>query len=42
MLGWMGPLILRILGVPFVAKQLMNPTRIHEDASSVPGLNSVH
>ena len=26
------------LGVPFVAQQLTNPTRIHEDAGSIPGL----
>ena len=26
------------LGVPFVAQRLMNPTRIHEDADSIPGL----
>ena len=26
------------LGVPFVTQQLMNPTRIHEDAGSMPGL----
>ena len=25
-------------GVPFVARQLMNPTRIHEDVSSIPVL----
>ena len=25
-------------GVPFVAQQLMNPTRIHEDVGSIPGL----
>ena len=24
-------------GVPAVAQQLMNPTRIHEDSSSIPG-----
>ena len=24
--------------VPFVAQQLTNPSRIHEDASSIPGL----
>ena len=26
------------LGVPFIAQQLMNLIRIHEDASSIPGL----
>ena len=25
-------------GVPFMAQQLTNPTRIHEDEGSVPGL----
>ena len=25
-------------GVPFVAQQLMNPTRIHEDAGLIPDL----
>ena len=25
-------------GVPFVAQQLTNPTRIHEDAGLTPGL----
>ena len=25
-------------GVPFVAQRLMNPTRIHEDLGSIPGL----
>ena len=25
-------------GVPVVAQQVMNPTGIHEDASSIPGL----
>ena len=27
------------LGVPFIAQHLMNPTRIHEDAGLIPGLN---
>ena len=26
------------LGVPIVAQQVKNPTCIHEDASSIPGL----
>ena len=25
-------------GIPFVDHQLMNPTRIHEDVGSIPGL----
>ena len=25
-------------GVPFLAQQLTNPTRIHEDVGSIPGL----
>ena len=29
---------LKFWGVPLVAKPLTNPTRIHEDAGSVPGL----
>ena len=28
----------KIEGVPFVAQQVMNPTRIHENAGSIPGL----
>ena len=27
------------LGVPFMAQWLTNPTRIHEDASFIPGLD---
>ena len=27
-----------VTGVPVVALQLMNPTRIHEDVGSIPGL----
>ena len=27
-----------ISGVPFVAQRLMNPTSIHEDGGSIPGL----
>ena len=26
------------LGVPFVAQQLTNPTSVHEDVGSIPGL----
>ena len=26
------------IGVPFVVQQLTNPTRIHEDAGSIPSL----
>ena len=25
------------IGIPFVAQQLPNPTRIHKDAGSIPG-----
>ena len=28
-----------VLGVPFVARRLMNPTKIHEDVDSIPGLS---
>ena len=28
----------RILGVPVLAQQLMNPTSIHEDMGRIPGL----
>ena len=30
--------ILRITGVPIVAQQLKNPTGIHKDVDSIPGL----
>ena len=26
------------IGFPFVAQQLMNPTRIHEDVDLIPGV----
>ena len=29
---------LKLLGVPFMAQWVKNPTRIHEDSGSVPGL----
>ena len=28
----------KFVGVPFMAQQLTNPTRIHEDVGSIPGL----
>ena len=27
-----------LVGVPFVAQQLTNPTRIHDNVGSIPGL----
>jgi len=30
---------IKIKGVPVVAQQVKNPTSIHEDASSIPGLD---
>ena len=32
------PLTEAHLGVPFMAQQLTNPTRIHEDVGSIPDL----
>ena len=29
--------VFTVLGVPFVAQQVTNPTRIHEDMDSIPG-----
>ena len=29
----------RVMGVPIMAQQVMNPTSIHEDPGSIPGLN---
>ena len=28
----------KVTGVPFVAQQIMNPARIHEDVGSIPSL----
>ena len=30
---------IRVRGVPVAAHQVMNPTSIHEDAGSIPGLD---
>ena len=32
------PLEIELWGIPFVAQRLTNPTRIHDDVGSTPGL----
>ena len=35
---WREKLRIAFKGVPFITQQLMNPTRIQEEAGSIPGL----